>query len=109
LSPERTKKCHEWGVLLSEHCTWNPSTTKSMVDYSAIQKFLNKKNHFFTFYTKADKPVKIVIRHMPGNTSAKDITVALQETDYDVIGVTDDCRTSHYRMRGHTNLPSPSS
>jgi hypothetical protein len=59
--------------------TGTGATTKSMVDYNAIQKFLNEKNHFFTFYTKVDKPVKIVIRHLPGNTSAEDITVALQE------------------------------
>jgi hypothetical protein len=55
---------------------WNTATgtgvtTKSMVDYSAIQKFITKRNlHFITFYTKADKLVKAIIRHLPGNTSA---------------------------------------
>jgi hypothetical protein len=29
-----------------------------------------KNHHFFTFYTKVDKPVKVVIRNMPGSTSA---------------------------------------
>jgi hypothetical protein len=46
----------------------------------------NKLN-FFTFYTKADKPVKAIIMHLPGNISAEDITVAIQEIDYDVISV----------------------
>jgi hypothetical protein len=53
-----------------------------MVDYNAIQNFLTEKNlHLFTFYTEADKPVKAVIRHLPGNISA-DITVALLDIDY---------------------------
>jgi hypothetical protein len=66
--------------------TW--ITTKSMMDYNAIQKFLTEKNlHFFTFYTKADKPVKAIIRHFPGNISAVDITVALQKIDYNIISV----------------------
>jgi hypothetical protein len=43
-------------------------TTRSIVDYNAIQKFFTEKDlHFFTFYTKADKPVESVIRHLPGN------------------------------------------
>jgi hypothetical protein len=53
-----------------------------MVDYNAIQKFLTEKSlHFFTFYTKADKPVKSIIMYFPGSTSAQDITVTLQEID----------------------------
>jgi hypothetical protein len=61
--------------FLQNTATRTQATTKSMVDYNAIQKFLTEKNHFFTFYTKADKPVKIVIRHLCGDISAKDITV----------------------------------
>jgi hypothetical protein len=63
--------------------TW--TTTKRMVDYIAIQKILNEKYiHFFTFYTRADKPVTAITRHLPGNISPEDITVTLQETDYDM-------------------------
>jgi hypothetical protein len=40
---------------------------------------------FFTFYTKAEKPVEVVIRHLPGNIPAEDIIAALHEMDYDVI------------------------
>jgi hypothetical protein len=42
-------------------------TAKSIVDYNAMQKFLTEKksDRFLIFYTKADKPVKAVIRHMP--------------------------------------------
>jgi hypothetical protein len=77
-----------------------------MVNYNATQKFRTEKNlHFFAFYTKADKPVKVLIRHLSGNISAENITVTLQETDYDVISVRDDCQTSHSRRRGHAHLP----
>jgi hypothetical protein len=59
-----------------------------MADYYAIQKFLTDKNLcFFTFYRKVDKLVKAVIRYLPGNMSAEEITVVLQEIDYDVISV----------------------
>jgi hypothetical protein len=40
------------------NATGNRITIKSMVDNNAIQTFHTDKNlHFFTFYTKADKPV----------------------------------------------------
>jgi hypothetical protein len=57
-----------------------------MVGYNAMQKFLTEKNlHFFTFYMKTNKPIKAVISNLPASISAEDITVALQEIDYNVI------------------------
>jgi hypothetical protein len=47
-----------------------------MVDYNTIHKFLSEKRLHFTFYTKMDKQVKAINRHLTGNTSAEDITVA---------------------------------
>jgi hypothetical protein len=74
--------------LFRNTATGTRITTKSMVDYNATQKLLTEQNlHFSTFYKKADKPIKAVITHLPGNTSAEDIIVALQEIDYDVISV----------------------
>jgi hypothetical protein len=61
-------------------------TTKNMVDYIATQNILSQKGlTFYIFYTKADKPVKAVSRHLPSNTSSEDITFALQELGYEVI------------------------
>jgi hypothetical protein len=55
---------------------------------NAIQNFLTEKNLiFFLFYSKADKLVKAVIKHLPGNASAEDTTVVLQKLDYDVMSV----------------------
>jgi hypothetical protein len=54
------------------------------MDYNTIQKLRTQKNlHFFTFYARMDKQVEAFIR--PGNISAEDVTVTLQEIDYDVI------------------------
>jgi hypothetical protein len=56
------------------------------MDYNTIQKLpTEKKLHFFTFYSKVDKPVKAIIRHLPGNISAEDVAVTLHEADYDII------------------------
>jgi hypothetical protein len=43
--------------------------------------------HIF-FLTKADTFVTIVIRHLSGNISSEDITIALQELTSDFIRVT---------------------
>jgi hypothetical protein len=61
-------------------------TTKNMSEYKATQNLLSQKDlPLFTFYTKGDKPVKAVIRHLSSNTSSEDITVALQKRGYKVI------------------------
>jgi hypothetical protein len=79
-----------------------------MVAYAAKQKFLTEKNlHFVTFYTMVNKPVKAVIGYLPGNISAEDIPVALQETDYDSISVKQ-MTANHPTPEGgvtHTSLP----
>jgi hypothetical protein len=84
-------------------------TIKSMVDYNAIQNFWTERNfHFFIFYTKADKPINAIIKHLPGNISTEDITVALQETDY-VISVkqmTTKCPTSEGGITPSLSLPT---
>jgi hypothetical protein len=50
-----------------------------MPDYKTIKKLSSQEDlPFFTFYTKGDKPVKAVIRHLTNNTSSEYITVALQ-------------------------------
>jgi ABC-type uncharacterized transport system substrate-binding protein len=68
------------GEFFRNTATGTGFTTKSMADYNAVQEFLSEKNlHLFSFYIKACKPVKAVIRHLPGNVSADDITMILQE------------------------------
>jgi hypothetical protein len=47
-----------------------------MVDYQAVRNFLDTHSlSYFTFYLKADKPIKAVTRHLPINTPAEDIGI----------------------------------
>jgi hypothetical protein len=49
-----------------------------MADFSLIKNYLEKNNlSYFTFFPKSEKPVKAVIRHLPHNTSAEDISDCL--------------------------------
>jgi hypothetical protein len=48
--------------------------TKEKADFSAIKEYPNSQNlNYFTFYLKSLKPVKAVIRHLPGNMPAEEI------------------------------------
>jgi hypothetical protein len=81
-----------------------------MVVYKAIHRFLTEKNfHSFTFYTKADKTVKTDIRHLSGNISAENISVAFQEISYDVISVKQMTVKVPLQMEGSHTPPSRSS
>jgi hypothetical protein len=49
-----------------------------MADFSAIKKHLENHNlSYFTFFPKSGKPVKVVIRHLPQDTPAEDISDGL--------------------------------
>jgi hypothetical protein len=57
-----------------------------MADYKVIQTLLtNYGLPYFTFYTKSDKSIKAVTRHLPSNISSEDLTVAFLELGYEVI------------------------
>jgi hypothetical protein len=62
--------------------------TKEMADYSAIKKHLENHNlSYYTFFPKSEKPVKAVIRHLPKDTPAQDISDGLVSLGFDVINV----------------------
>jgi hypothetical protein len=65
-----------------------PIVLTSAANLIQLQKQLKdvaKQN--FTFYPKADKPIKAVIRHLPINTPAEDIVEGLVDIGFDVISV----------------------
>jgi hypothetical protein len=81
------KDCCDWEFFRNT-ASGTRITTKSVAGYKAIQNLLRQRGlPFLTFYTKGDKMVKAVIRHVPNNTSSEDIIVALQELGYEVISV----------------------
>jgi hypothetical protein len=59
-----------------------------MEDYLAIKSHLDEsKQPYYTFHPKADKPIKAVISHLPGETPAEDIANELLALGYKVINV----------------------
>jgi hypothetical protein len=88
LSLQKDLKAVVTGKFFQNTASGTRITIKSMADYKTVQNLLSQKGlPFFTFYTRGDKPVKAVIRHLPINTSSEDITVVLQELGYEVISV----------------------
>jgi hypothetical protein len=77
------------------------------MEYNDIQKFFTEKNlHLFTFYAKANKPDNAAIMHLPGNTSAEGITVALRRRDYVTSVKQMTCQLRHSR-RWVTHISHP--
>jgi hypothetical protein len=59
-----------------------------MSDYSVIQTYVDSQSlNYFTLYAKSEKPIKAVIRHLPADTPAKDISNGLDDLGYDVLSV----------------------
>jgi hypothetical protein len=55
-----------------------PVTTREMADYSAIRAYFDSNAlHYFTFHPKSEKHVKAVIRRLPNDTPAEDISSGL--------------------------------
>jgi hypothetical protein len=65
--------------------------TKNMEDFSAVRKYLEGKNLLhFTFFHKSENPIKGVIRQLPLNTPAQDISDGPIDLDFDIISVKND-------------------
>jgi hypothetical protein len=63
-------------------------TTRTMDDYSVLKTHLdNNQTHYFTYHPKAEKPIQVVIRHLPGETPAEDIANKLLALGYKVRNV----------------------
>jgi hypothetical protein len=61
---------------------------KEMADYSAMKSYLDKNNlQHFTFSPNSEKPIKAVIRHLPPDTPAVDISNSLENLGYNVFNV----------------------
>jgi hypothetical protein len=82
--------------------------TREMADFSAIKIYLEKnKLSYFSFFPKSEKPIKAVIRHLPINTPAEDISDGLVSLGFDVISVKQMTTTRRTPSEGSptTNLP----
>jgi hypothetical protein len=71
---------------------------RSLADFQSVISLFNSQClTYFTFFPKSDKPIKAVIRHLPLNTPAVDISDGLVDLGFDVVSVkqmTTTCRSS---------------
>jgi hypothetical protein len=59
-----------------------------MADFSATRTYFETHNlPYFTFSPQSEKPIKAVIRHLPLNTPAEDISEGLVDIGFDVISL----------------------
>jgi hypothetical protein len=59
-----------------------------MADYVAIKRhFDHNQLSYFTFHPKCEKPIKAIIRHLPSDTPAEDISQELTALGFSVISV----------------------
>jgi hypothetical protein len=62
--------------------------TSDMSHYLAAKNYFDsQKLPYFTFYPKWEKPIKAVIRHLPIDTSAEDISHGLVKLGFDILNV----------------------
>jgi hypothetical protein len=62
--------------------------TKGIADLEAAKShFINNNLSYYSFSPKSQKPVKAVIRHLPNNTPAEDISEGLMNLGFDVVSV----------------------
>jgi hypothetical protein len=59
-----------------------------MTDYSAMKSYQEKKSlHYFTFFPISEGPIKAVIRHLPPDVPAEDISSSLEDLGCKVTSV----------------------
>jgi hypothetical protein len=62
--------------------------TKSMTDFEAVKSYVSSHNlSYYSFFPKSQKPFKAVLRHLPSNTPAEDISEGLVTLRFDVISL----------------------
>jgi hypothetical protein len=62
--------------------------TKSMTDFETVKSFFSTQNlSYYTFFPKSQKTIKTVLRHLPTNTLAQDISEGLVTLGFDVVSV----------------------
>jgi hypothetical protein len=66
----------------------NRVITRGMADFQSVKSHFDTNNlSYYSFYPKFQKPMKAVIRHLPHNTAAEDISDGLVSLGFDVISV----------------------
>jgi hypothetical protein len=62
--------------------------TRSMADFKSVISHFDSQNlSYCSFFPKSEKPIKAVIRHLPHNTPAEDISDRLVNLGFNVVSV----------------------
>jgi hypothetical protein len=61
--------------------------TRGIADFQSVKSYFENDNLSYCFFPKHEKPIKAVIRHLPHNTPAQDISDGLVSLVFDVIKV----------------------
>jgi hypothetical protein len=74
-----------------EFCSTRNGTrviTRNMADFQSVKSHFDSQNmSYYSFFPKSEKPIKAVIRHLPLNTPAQDISHGLVILGFDVVSV----------------------
>jgi hypothetical protein len=82
--------------------------TRNMADFQSVKSHFDSQNlSYYFFFPKSKKPIKAVIRHLPLNTPAEDISDCLVSLGFDIVIVKQmiaTCRSSPEESKT-VNLP----
>jgi hypothetical protein len=62
--------------------------TINLTDFQCVKSHFDSQNlSYYSFFPKSEKPIKAVIRHLPLNTPAEDISEGMVSLGFDVVSV----------------------
>jgi hypothetical protein len=79
-----------------------------MKDFEAVKSYYSTHNlSYFPFFPKNEKPIKVVMRHLPSNTPAQDISDGPVSLGFDVVSVKQMTASHRWPSEGRAtrNLP----
>jgi hypothetical protein len=61
--------------------------TRSMADFQTVKSHFDRQNLSYYSFPISEKPIKAVIRHLPHNTPAEDMSDGLVSLGFDVVSI----------------------
>jgi hypothetical protein len=72
-----------------------------MANFQSVKSHFGSRNlSYYSFLPKSEKPIKVVIRHLPHNTPAEDISDGLASLGFDVFSVKQMTATEETKIIG---------
>jgi hypothetical protein len=59
-----------------------------MADFQSVRSHFKSQNlSYFSFFPNSEKPIKVVICHLPHNTAAEDISERLVSLGFNIVSI----------------------